>query len=147
MSTDKTITKIHEYFEANLDKRMFNNNSNFDIDLQFGQIYEKSLALILQDKKIEVKTERDKWKETGNIAIEIRCRGKLSGLSVTEASHWAHILSYRGYIKSVILIPVEELKIVVKELLEKKEARIVMGGDDNMSQMVLIPLEKIWKVL
>ena len=42
-------TKIQEYFEE-CDPKMFNNNSDFDIDLEFGQIYEKSLALILQDK-------------------------------------------------------------------------------------------------
>ena len=124
-----------------------NNDNKFDIDLKVGQGYEDSLAEILTMEKVEVKTEIDKWKETGNIAIEIRCRGKLSGLSVTEASYWAHILSYRGYIKSVILIPVDDLKIIVKELLSKKEARMVMGGDDNMSQMVLVPLKKIWEVL
>ena len=121
-----------------------NKDNKFDIDLRIGEEYEDSLAKILSLEKVEVKTEIDKWKETGNIAVEIRCRGKLSGLSVTEASYWAHILSYRGYIKSVILLPVEELKRVVKELLEKKEARLVMGGDDNESQFVLIPLKKIW---
>ena len=124
-----------------------NKDNKFDIALRIGEEYEDSLAEILTLEKIEVKTEIDKWKETGNIAVEIRCRGKLSGLSVTEASYWAHILSYRGYIKSVILLPVEELKRVVKELLEKKEARLVMGGDDNESQLVLIPLKKIWEVL
>lgn len=124
-----------------------NKDNKFDIDLRIGEEYEDSLAKILSLEKVEVKTEIDKWKETGNIAVEIRCRGKLSGLSVTEASYWAHILSYRGYIKSVILLPVEELKRVVKELLEKKEARLVMGGDDNESQLVLIPLKKIWEVL
>ena len=124
-----------------------NKDNKFDIDLRIGEEYEDSLAKILSLEKVEVKTEIDKWKETGNIAVEIRCRGKLSGLSVTEASYWAHILSYRGYIKSVILLPVEELKRVVKELLEKKEARLVMGGYDNESQLVLIPLKKIWEVL
>ena len=124
-----------------------NKDNKFDIDLRIGEEYEDSLAKILSLEKVEVKTEIDKWKQTGNIAVEIRCRGKLSGLSVTEASYWAHILSYRGYIKSVILLPVEELKRVVKELLEKKEARLVMGGDDNESQLVLIPLKKIWEVL
>ena len=124
-----------------------NNDNKFDIDLKVGQGYEDSLAEILTMEKVEVKTEIDKWKETGNIAIEIRCRGKLSGLSVTEASYWAHILSYRGYIKSVILIPVDDLKRIVNELYEKKEARMVMGGDDNRSQMILVPLEKIWEAL
>ena len=43
------LTKIQEYFEG-CDQKMFNNNSDFDIDLEFGQIYEKSLALILHTR-------------------------------------------------------------------------------------------------
>ena len=45
-----------------------NKNNKFDIDLDFGVQYEKSLAKTLAMGKIEVKTERDKWKATGNIA-------------------------------------------------------------------------------
>ena len=34
-----SITKIQEYFDKNkLDDRMFNNNSNFDIDLKFKSL-------------------------------------------------------------------------------------------------------------
>ena len=42
----------------------------FDIDLQWGKVREKNVAKMLQDKKIEVKSERDIWQSTGNIAIE-----------------------------------------------------------------------------
>ena len=42
----------------------------FDLDLQYGKIREKRVADMLQDKKIEVKSERDMWVRTGNIAIE-----------------------------------------------------------------------------
>ena len=44
----------------------YNKDSKFDIDLEFGEKFEKSLAKILTLGKIEVKTERDKWKKTGN---------------------------------------------------------------------------------
>ena len=72
----------------------YETQQKFDVDLQFGQLGE-DFVKNFQDKnnKIEVKTERDKWKSTGNIAIEIRCNGKLSGLSVTEAQTWIHLLS------------------------------------------------------
>ena len=33
----------------------------FDIDLQYGQVREKIVADMLQDKKIEVKSERGMW--------------------------------------------------------------------------------------
>ena len=57
----------------------YNKDNKFDIDLEFGEKFEKSLAKILTLGKIEVKTERDKWKKTGNIAIELMSRGKLNG--------------------------------------------------------------------
>ena len=41
-------------------------NPNFDIDLEFGQVYEKKVQELLESKgKIEVKTERDTWLKTG----------------------------------------------------------------------------------
>ena len=54
----------------------YNKDNKFDVDLEFGEKFEKSLAKILTLGKIEVKTERDKWKRTGNIAIELSSRGK-----------------------------------------------------------------------
>ena len=139
------ITKIHEYFQ-NYDPKMFNNNSDFDIDLEFGQIFEKSLALILQDKKIEVKTERDKWKETGNIAIELYNHNKKapSGLSVTKADYWATILVDDYKVESIHILPVSDLKKRVKELVSKGYGKIVMGGDFKASEMVLIPIKEIF---
>ena len=139
------ITKIHEYFQ-NYNPKMFNNNSDFDLDLEFGQIYEKSLALILQDKKIEVKTERNKWKNTGNIAIELYNHNKKapSGLSVTKASYWATILVDDYRIHSIHILPVKRLKERVKEIVRNGGGKIVMGGDFKASEMALIPIEEIF---
>ena len=51
-------------------------NGNFDIDLDFGQVYEEKVRKLFEGKGgIEVKTERDMWKRTGNIAIEVRYKG------------------------------------------------------------------------
>ena len=41
----------------------------FDIDLQFGSIREDKIADMLTNKKIEVKSERGKWMETGNCLL------------------------------------------------------------------------------
>ena len=117
--------------------------SKFDIDLKFGESFEYSLARILSLGKIEVKTERDKWKKTGNIAIELMNQGTLSGLTVTEAEWWAHILSYKNKIESVILIPVPKLKRLVKKLVAKGKAKIVMGGDNNCSELALVQIKDI----
>ena len=117
--------------------------SKFDIDLKFGEEFEYSLARILSIGKVEVKTERDQWKKTGNIAIELMNQGNKSGLSITEAEWWAQILTLKGEIKSIILIPVKVLKRRLKSLVKENKAKIIMGGDDMASELVLVPIKEI----
>ena len=117
--------------------------SNWDIDLKFGEDFEYSLAKILTLGKVEVKTERDKWKKTGNVAIELMNQGTLSGLTVTKAEWWAQVLSYNNKIESVILIPVKKLKRRVKALIKSGKGKIVMGGDNNCSELALIQIKDI----
>ncbi len=89
----------------------------FDHDLEFGRLGEDFVeAFQNENTKIEVKTERDIWKTTGNIAIEIRCRGKLSGLSVTEAQTWIHLLSWKNKIEGGYIMTTDYLKRRIKEL-------------------------------
>jgi len=119
-------------------------NPKFDLDLKFGDEYEQGLEKLFKTKgKIEVKTERDKWIETGNIAIEIRCRGKKSGLSVTESDWWFHILTENKKVKGMICLPVEELKNIFKAMIKNGTAKKVMGGDDNESEMLLLPIKEL----
>ena len=118
----------------------------FDHDLEFGRLGEDFVkAFQSKNTKVEVKTERDIWKTTGNIAIEIRCRGKLSGISATEAETWIHLLSWKNKIEGGYIFSTDYLKRKIKKLKEDGDIKIVMGGDDNMSQMVLIPRDKLFK--
>ena len=73
-------------------KPSIENRKKFDLDLQYGEVREKAVADMLQNKKIEVKSERDMWQRTGNIAIEYECYGKPSGINATESDYWFHIL-------------------------------------------------------
>ena len=119
-------------------------NPKFDLDLKFGDEYEQGLEKLFKTKgKIEVKTERDKWIETGNIAIEIRYRGKKSGLAITESDWWFHILSEKGKVKGMICLPVEELKNICRVMIKNGTAKKVMGGDDNESEMLLLPIKEL----
>ena len=121
-------------------------NNKFDLDLDFGKVGEKYIEQVFEgDGRIEVKTERDIWATTGNIAIEVRCRGKLSGISTTDARTWIQLLSIKNTIKGGFVMPVKQLKSRIKELHESGQARLVMGGDDDASQMVLIPINKVFK--
>ena len=120
-----------------------NSNSDFDLDLKFGEKFEGCLADILNRGKVEVKTERDLWAKTGNIAIEVRYKGRPSGLLVTKADYWAHIMTKDGDIKFMVIIPVETLKNRARHLLRSGRARKVRGGDSNESEIVLISLDEI----
>ena len=114
----------------------------FDIDLDFGKVGEREVENLLEGNgKIEVKTERDIWKKTGNIAIEIRCRGKLSGISTTEAKTWIHMLKDGG---GGFIFPVEDLRDKIKKRQENGKLRLVMGGDDNAAQLALLPIEELF---
>ena len=121
----------------------YNKDNKFDIDLKFGEKFEKSFAKILSVGKVEVKTERDIWKKTGNVAIELASRGKLSGLNTTQAEWWAQVLTIDGDIEGVLMFPVDKLKKIVKKSVFKGKGRMVMGGDNDTSEIALVPLEDL----
>ena len=117
----------------------------FDLDLKFGLLGEDFVKDMQNgNNMIEVKTERDIWKNTGNIAIEIRCSSVPSGISTTGSSVWVHLLSYHGKIEGGFIFAVDELKKKIKKLLKEKKAKIIMGGDFDASQMVLIPIKELF---
>ena len=114
--------------------------NKFDIDLKYGQVREAEIASMFQNEKIEVKTERDKWKTTGNIVIEFECRGKPSGIAVTEAKWWAHVLADGDDTHCILFFLTDKLKEIARPYL----SNAIYGGDDNLSKFVLIPLENIF---
>ena len=117
----------------------------FDLDLKFGKLGEDFVKDIQDgNNKIEVKTERDIWKTTGNIAIEMRYRGNPSGISTTESNLWVHLLSYKGVIEGGFMFNVDLLKEKIKKLHKSGGLKMVMGGDDNMSQMALLPIKELF---
>ena len=114
----------------------------FDIDLDFGKVGEKVVEEMFEgDGTIEVKTEREIWKTSKNIAIEIRCRGKLSGISTTTAKTWIHMLDGGG---GGFIFPVKDLRDKIKKRQENGKLRLVMGGDDNAAQLALLPIEELF---
>ena len=120
-------------------------SKGFDLDLKFGKLGEDFVKdMQVGNKKIEVKTERDIWKTTGNIAVEIRYRGNPSGLSTTESSVWVHLLSHNGVIEGGFMFKVDLLKEKIKKLHKSGDLKMVMGGDDNMSQMALLPIKELF---
>jgi hypothetical protein len=115
----------------------------FDIDLAYGKVREDLIKDMLQDKKIEVKSERDVWKRTGNIAIEYQCYGKPSGINATEADYWFHNLCVGEDVYATLVFKTENLKKII-DSLERKVS--VSGGDHNASRMYLVSLQKLFDV-
>ncbi len=113
----------------------------FDIDLEYGKVREKMVADMMQDKKIEVKSERDVWQKTGNIAIEYECYGKPSGISATESDYWFHNLCIGDETFATIVFDTNSLKRIIANLDKK---RSVSGGDNNASRMYLLNLQKLF---
>jgi hypothetical protein len=113
----------------------------FDLDLAYGKVREQQVANMLMDKKIEVKSERDLWVKTGNIAIEYECYGKPSGIAATEADYWFHNLCIGERTFATIVFDVASLKQIIDNLDYK---RTVSGGDNNASKMYLLNLQKLF---
>ena len=113
----------------------------FDIDLEYGKVREQMVADMLQDKKIEVKSERDVWQKTGNIAIEYECYGKPSGINATESDYWFHNLCIGEDTFATIVFDTKSLRRIIDNLDYK---RSVSGGDNNASRMYLLNLQKLF---
>jgi len=117
----------------------------FDLDLKFGQMGEKFVEDLQNgNTMIEVKTERDIWKTTGNIAVEIRCSGKPSGISTTGSAIWIHLLSDNNKIVGGYIFSVDYLKQKIIDLKKEGKLKLIMGGDFNVSQMALIPRKELF---
>ena len=113
----------------------------FDIDLQYGTIREDKIADLFTNKKIEVKSERDKWQKTGNIAIEYESYGKPSGINATEADYWFHNLCIDGDIYATLVFKTDTLRKLIDSLDKKK---VVSGGDHKASKRYLVNIKQLF---
>ena len=117
-------------------------NKKFDIDLKYGQVREKQVSNIFADKKIEIKTERDWWDKTGNIALEYECYGKPRGVYATKSDYWIHILAKGDNNHCMIVFEVARLKKIVDKYKEKYTR---MVGDNKYSKCVILPITKLFE--
>ena len=113
----------------------------FDLDLKFGKMGEKFTEEVFEGKSlVETKTERDIWKTTGNIAIEYKYKGNPSGIAVTEAKGWAHVLADGDKTYCTLLFSTDKLKELARKHMDKKKN----GGDNDDAEFVLLPLKEVF---
>jgi hypothetical protein len=122
-------------------KQVGSSQKNFDLDLEYGEAGESKLLSILNGaKKVEVKTDRLAHL-TGNIAIEFRYKGRLSGISTTEADYWAFVL-LEGAV--IIMIETDRLKKIARK--NYRLGNVASGGDGNNSEMVLLKINELFTI-
>lgn len=127
----------------------------FDLDLSFGQAGEEWLRVLMDDatactscgqpwrKLVEVKRERDKWKETRNLFFEYEYRGAPSGIAATQADWWFIILTDKDTNEGVLGFPVKRLRQRLRELHQSGNAKTVAGGDFNRTKGMLVPMRDL----
>jgi|TARA_R100000353_G_scaffold169026_1_gene131886 hypothetical protein len=124
-----------------IDDLKLNDNSDFDLDLKFGQAHERKIAKLfgIKEEQIEVKTERDWWAKTGNLCIEVERRGKPTGISITKAKIWIHVLSKgnKQMLRLVFDVP------VLKKIVKKYKDNWKMVGDRKETKAVMIKFKDI----
>ena len=118
-----------------------NDRKKFDLDLQYGEIREDKVRNMLENKKIEVKSERDMWMRTGNICVEYESYGKPSGIKATESDYWFQNLCVGDVEFCTLVFDTKMLKKIVNDL---DTFRTVSGGDNNASRMFLVNLQKLF---
>ena len=111
------------------------NRKKFDIDLEYGEIREDKIKDMLTNNKVEVKSERDMWMKTGNIAIEYECWNKPSGIKATESDYWFHNLCIGDEEYCTLVFKTDTLRKIVDKL---DYFKTVSGGDNNASKMFLV---------
>ena len=116
-------------------------NSKFDLDLAKGQEMEQQLAEFFKGEKVEVKSERHLWEKTRNHFVEYQYKGNKSGISVTEAEYWALMLVKDDVPVMTYIIPVAVLKELCRKYIGTD--RDVIGGDDNNSRGILLPIKEL----
>ena len=117
------------------------NRKKFDLDLTYGEIREEKIAAMLTNKKVEVKSERDIWQNTGKICIEYECWNKPSGIRATESDYWFHNLCIGDEEYCTLVFKTDTLKKIVDKL---DTFKTVSGGDGNASRMYLVNLQKLF---
>jgi hypothetical protein len=122
-----------------------NHDGKFDLQLSQALIDERRLADIFVGatlEKIELKSESWLWEQSGNICIEYRRNGKLTGISTTEADVWVHELKRNGQTLVYLMFPIERLKTLCRDAM--RAGRVRKGvGDDNLSDVVILRLKDI----
>lgn len=116
-----------------------NDNNEFDLDIG---MYNEETDLAIN---FTVELKEDFYcKKSGNVAIEVECRGKPSGIEVSKATFWAYTLHTPNDGKKVVVFDrqafLNKLRLNLVPYVEK------VGGDKgSKTRLLLIKLDDFLK--
>ena len=142
----KSISLAPFYSPYDSDKCKPYSDLTIENDISFGEEGEDTVKLMLEKGQlIEVKTERDIWKSTGNMVIEYEFKGEPSGIAHTKADWWFHNFVFEDKLEFTLVFKTEVLKQKLRTLWLSGDLKAVKGGDGNNSSMLLVPIKAITK--
>lgn len=132
-------------------------NYDFNLDLPIAQKTERQVAEFLVEKggmtfledcdnnaydlkmktnngsELTVEVKEDfSCERTGNVGVEYECRGKPSGISVSQAAVYLYKIHEPSQRIGLYVIPTKELKQMIKR---QEYFRVVNGGDPGSNSM------------
>ena len=110
-------------------------NNDFKYDLKVGQVKEEELGKIFNLKTIEVKYDLQALK-TNNVYVEYFSRGKLSGISTSQADYYCFAFGDTFH-----LIKTNDLKDRCRKYFNTGRDR--KGGDNDTSKGILLPIKEL----
>ena len=120
-------------------------NNDFKYDLKVGKKGEMIVAGMHEGDKIEVKSEQTKidnnWTVSGNCYVEYESRDKKSGLSHTESKYWVTNFMDGDTHCFTIILTTKKMKEIARKYY--KQNRVSVGGDEDTSKGVLVPIESL----
>lgn len=109
-----------------------------DIEFNHDNRYDISYKKEGNPMTLEVK-EDFQYNKTGNVAIEIKSRGKASGICTTKADRWCYVLG-----EEIWFANPADIKLFLIQHWDRY--RRVNGGDNDTSIVALLKLEDFKEV-
>jgi hypothetical protein len=127
-------------------KSKSNKDYDFEVQLKEAEKAERMLKRILspgQGTTFELKTERLKWHDTGNLVVEYESYDRSSGIAATKADYWVHELRSREDQTLVYLMfPTPVLRKICNDLMEEG-SHWRRGGEKKEMEMLIVSLESL----
>ena len=122
----KTELEVARFMRDKYNAEILGFNSDFRYDFRMNY----------KDKEVKVEVKEDfGTQDTGNVAVEYKCRGKASGITTTQADVYLYKIHLPNQLTTKVMLSTNKLKEMIKT---KQYHRIVKGGDKGSNTMMYL---------